>query len=117
MCVCANSFVEAKRCSGGLVLWQENTAGPETEENPVICLFGECRMGKKDNFFAGIGFQIIETDLILFYTKFRIIQWEPTELVGKHPASPQGTGHTESNQWWKGEKTVVVAEEQAFYIP
>lgn len=61
-------------------------------------------MGKKDTFFAGIGFQIVETDLILIYTKFRIFQWEPTELVGKHPASSQGVAEytePESNQWWE----------------
>ena len=77
-------------------------------------------MGKKDNFFAGIGFQIVETDLILIYTKFRISQWEPTELVGKHPASSQGVAEysePESNQWREGGKTMVVAEEKAFYIP
>lgn len=104
MRLCANTFEEVKQSSGGLVLWWENTAGPKTEERTIRCSFWECGMGKKKTtFFAGMGFQVIETDLILIYTKFRIFQWDPTEVLGKHPAAQVVAEYTKPESTLSGE--------------
>lgn len=77
-------------------------------------------MDKNYKIFSGIGFQIVETDLVLIYTKCRVFQWEETKLMEKHPSSSQSVveyTELESNQWQEGGKTMVVAEEKAFCIP
>lgn len=77
-------------------------------------------MGKRDNLLSLIGCQIVETGFIPIYTKFRAFQQEWTKLVRKHPVSSLGVAQytePESNWWWEGGKTMVVAEEKGFYIP
>lgn len=77
-------------------------------------------MGKNPNSFAGIDLHIVEIDLILISTTFRLFQQEQTELVEKHPPSSQGEAeHTESDtkQGWQRGQSGVIAEEKAFYIP
>lgn len=77
-------------------------------------------MGKRDNLLSLIGFQIVETDLIPIYTKFRTFQQERSKLVRKHPVSSVGAAEytePESNWWWEGGETMLVVEEKGFYIP